>query len=85
MHLEGNIRGGQVKDLVTKFFYRDNFLCFHILLQIEGGETVFFQEFTDYSEYKKAFSDLQGARSKDALIEVPKNNLKNISPALKVA
>jgi len=74
-----------VKDLVTKFFYRDNFLCFHILLQLEGGETVFFREFTDYSEYKKIISELQQARKSHDFIHIPINNFKNTSGAIKVA
>lgn len=83
--MEGNIHGGQVKDLITKFFYRDNFLCFQILLQMTGGEIVLFREFTDYAEYKKIFSDLQRVKNSDAFIDIPKSNLKNMSATIKVA
>jgi hypothetical protein len=41
---------------------------------VEGGETVLFQEFSDYAEYKKVFGDLQAARKNDAVIKIPKKN-----------
>ena len=75
MNLSEDIQGNKVKDLITKFFYRNSHLCFHILLMLNGGETVFFQEFTDYAEYKKAFSDLQQARLNNMIISIPKKNL----------
>ena len=79
------IHGNRVRDLITKFFYRDSHLCFHILLQVDGGETVFFREFTDYAEYKKAFSDLQQARLNNIIINAPKKNLATNSIVAKVA
>ncbi|MBI1224560.1 MAG: hypothetical protein GC192_04935 [Bacteroidetes bacterium] len=79
------IHGRSVKDLITKFFYRDSHLCFHILLYVDGGETVFFREFQDYAEYKKAFSDLQLARLNNIIINVPKKNLATNSIVAKVA
>jgi len=85
MHFTSKIHGEQVKDLITKFFYRDNHLCFHILLDVEDGDTIFFQEFIDYAEYKKTFSDLQKARNVNATIDIPKNNFKNITRSSKVA
>ena len=69
------IHGNKIRDLITKFFYRDSHLCFHILLHVDGGETVFFREFTDYAEYKKAFSDLQQARLNNMIITIPKKNM----------
>lgn len=79
------IRGNNVKDLITKFFYRDSHLCFHILLHVDGGETVFFREFTDYAEYKKAFSDLQLARLNNMIIKAPKKNMAASHVISKVA
>ena len=61
----------EVKDVWTKFFFKKNLLCFQILLQIESGETVLYQEIKDYSEYKNTLSDLQSARGNDAVIKIP--------------
>lgn len=85
MNAGSEIHGNKVKDLITKFFYRDSHLCFHILLHVDGGETVFFREFTDYAEYKKAFSDLQQARLNNIIINVPKKNLATNSIVAKMA
>jgi hypothetical protein len=79
------IRGNYVRDLITKFFYRDSHLCFHILLHVDGGETVFFREFTDYAEYKKAFSDLQQARLNNMIIKAPKKIMASGHAVSKVA
>ena len=79
------IHGNKIRDLITKFFYRDSHLCFHILLHVDGGETVFFREFTDYAEYKKAFSDLQQDRLNNTIINAPKKNLATNSIVAKVA
>ncbi len=85
MNAGAEIHGNKVRDLITKFFYRDSHLCFHILLHVDGGETVFFREFTDYAEYKKAFSDLQQARLNNIIINVPKKNLAANSIVAKMA
>ncbi|MCC6722904.1 MAG: hypothetical protein IT258_00240 [Saprospiraceae bacterium] len=69
------ISGHRVKDLVTKFFYRNSNLCFHILLHVDGGDTVLFREFTEYAEYRKAFSELQQAKFNNMIINIPKKNM----------
>ncbi|MBI5916644.1 MAG: hypothetical protein HY842_14805 [Bacteroidetes bacterium] len=84
-YIGGEIHGKNVRDLVTKFFYKDNHLCFHILLRVDGGETVFFREFTDYAEYKKAFSDLQQAKLSNIIINVPEKSLDSSVIAANVA
>ena len=85
MNMGIEIHGHKVRDLITKFFYRDSHLCFHILLHVDGGETVFFREFTEYAAYKKAFSDLQQARLNNIVINVPKKNLPTNSIIAKMA
>lgn len=85
MNIGNEIHGNKVRDLITKFFYRDSHLCFHILLCVDGGETVFFREFTDYAEYKKAFSDLQQARLNNIIINIPRKNLTATNFVAKVA
>lgn len=85
MSVVRNIQGGQVKDLITKFFYRDNHLCFQILLHLEGNETVIYKEYIDYSEYKKAFNELQQIRSKNRSLVIPNKNLKIETEGIKVA
>ncbi|GIV32421.1 MAG: hypothetical protein KatS3mg030_723 [Saprospiraceae bacterium] len=65
------IHGAQVKDLVTKFFYRENHLCYQIILVVEGGERIPYKEFSDYSEYKKAFAELLQKKGQSSIIKLP--------------
>jgi hypothetical protein len=44
--------------LLTKFFYRDNYLHFQILVQT-ANDTQICGEFTNYDEYRKSFDTLQ--------------------------
>jgi hypothetical protein len=85
MGLGIEIQGYKVRDVITKFFYQNSHLCFHILLQVDGGETVFFREFTDYAEYKKAFSELQQAKLNNSVINVPKKKSNILNAIAKVA
>lgn len=80
-----NIKGRQVKDLITKFFYKDNHLCFQILLHLNNNRTIVFQEFTDYTEYKSVFNALQQARAKNSILKFPNDNFVMEPNGLKVA
>ena len=70
--VQGNGNEVAVKDVWTKFFFEKNLLCFRILLQTDSGEVVLYQELKDYSEYKKTLKDLHLARSKGAVVTIPK-------------
>ena len=48
----------ETKSLLTKFFYRDNYLHFQILLQSTNDMQIC-GEFTNYDEYRKSFDTLQ--------------------------
>lgn len=85
MSVERKLKGGEVKDLITKFFYRDSYLCFQIMLQLEGDETVVYKEYIDYSEYKKAFAELQQIRTKNQALIIPNKSLKFEAEGMKVA
>ena len=66
------INGVEVKQVWTMFHYDEQkLLCFQILLDLKGGETVSFQKLKDYSTYKKVLNDLHVARSENALITIP--------------
>lgn len=85
MSVERKLKGGAVKELITKFFYRDNNLCFQIMLDLEGKETVIYKEYVDYTEYKKAFAELQQIRTKNQALIIPNKSLKLEVEGMKVA
>ena len=73
-----------VSDVWTKFFFdKRNLLCFQVLLQIDGGEILLYQELTDYSEYKNTIEGLYELRSKKAIIEIPKKSTIPVQPPKK--
>ncbi len=80
-----DIQAARVKDIVTKFFYQDNQLCFHILVRMENGETVLFGEFADYSAYKNCFTELQKAKAQGNTIKLPEKSILMDTIVTKVA
>ncbi len=78
-------RGVDIDDVQTKFFFRENLLCFHVLLKMKSGETVFFQEFKDYSEYINMFNGLLSAKSNGTVITFPDKIINSGSASPKVA
>ena len=81
----GPIKGRQVKDVITKYFYRGNSLCFQIVLEKVDGKALLFLDCTDYSEYQKALTYLHTSRDNDAMIEIPKKSLEQGVVLSKVA
>ncbi len=70
MQITRKIKGTEVQNLLTKFYYKENRLCFQILLHLGLDETIPFQEFSDYSSYKKVYSNLLDQKNSNALIEI---------------
>ena len=65
------IKGTQIKNLITKFYYSGNQLCFQILIHCESDHTIKYRDYSDYSAYKKAYDKLLKAKSEGALISIP--------------
>lgn len=57
--------------LVTKFYYKNNQLCFKILVQDESKNKTTQMEYSDYTEYKKAYNQLMDLKSKKKSINTP--------------
>ncbi len=73
--------GFNMQDLITKFYYNNNHLCFQILVKESGGDTSPYMEFTSYNEYRKVFNELTEKKNRGERIEVnsTNENLTNIS------
>ena len=69
------INGNEIQNLITKFYYKNNHLCFQILLYLGVENTVPFKEFTDYTEYKKVYSELMNAKTTNQVVALPQNDL----------
>jgi len=76
------IKGGDVQNLITKFYYRDNQLCFQILLHMGLDQTIPYQEFSDYARYKQVYSKLLAKKSSNSPIEVEVRSIRKSSTSL---
>ncbi len=65
------ITGSEIQNLITKFYYKNNHLCFQILLHFGLDRTVPFQEFSDYAEYKRVYNDLLAIKNSDQPLALP--------------
>jgi len=57
--------------LITKFYYKNNQLCFQILVQDESKNKTAQMEYSDYTEYKKAYNQLMDLKSQEKSIKTP--------------
>jgi len=73
------IQGRNVQNLITKFYYRDNQLCFQILLHLGLDQTIPYQEFSDYALYKQVYSKLLAQKNNNESIEVEVRSIKKSS------
>ncbi len=75
------IQGSSVQNLITKFYYREQKLCFQILLHLGLDQTIPYQEFSDYSLYKQVYNKLLDQKNANAAIEVQVKSIKKSSTA----
>lgn len=61
----------QLQYLATKFYYKNNQLCFQILVHDESKNKTIQMEYSDYPEYKKAYNQLMDLKSKKKSIDTP--------------
>ena len=57
------ISGRAIKNIVTKFYYKGNNLCFQILIDIDEAQLFCYKEYTDYSAYKKDYTTIKKIKS----------------------
>ncbi|MEL7021230.1 MAG: hypothetical protein AAGK47_06465 [Bacteroidota bacterium] len=70
-----SIRGEQIRQLLTKFYYNDSHLHYQILLEFEQGKTIVIKDFSDYASYKKVYSELYRIKKENLVIRVPRRLL----------
>ena len=69
-----SIKGTQIKNLITKFYYNDNHLCFQILIHCEDDKTIAYNEYTDYSVYKEEYNKLLELKAENTSVDLPKSD-----------
>ena len=77
MNVATTFSGNEVKNLVTKFYYRNNHLCFQILLDVDQDDFVAYNEYVDYSEYKQAYDELINMRTNNSTITLKQEEIQH--------
>ncbi len=57
------IQSSKIKNLITKFYYKENELWFKVLVNYENGETRLYKEYSDYTLYKDAYNNLLNVKN----------------------
>lgn len=67
------IKGEQIKELFTKFFYKENQLSYQIILQfgMKDAKGIVYNEYDDFSKYKKAIDKLYRAKLNNEEVSIP--------------
>jgi len=64
----------KIDDLITRFFYKEEQLYFRIMIKLNGGTMLPYNDYSDYNEYKNAYATLvEKKRSGDTMINVNQN------------
>jgi hypothetical protein len=56
--------------VLTKYFFKDNQICFHLLLRNESEKQIFIGEYTNYADYRKSFQALLEKLENSLIIEM---------------
>ena len=74
MEHPNNINGANILNLITRFFYKKDQLCYRILIQCDVDQLIPFQEFVEYAKYKEAFNLLLEKKANNEVISIGKLN-----------
>ncbi len=58
-----------VKKVLTKYFYKDNQLCFQLLITLNDKKDIM-GEYANYSDYRKAFNELLAQAETGNIVEM---------------
>lgn len=61
---EDLIKGSEIKNVLTRFFYKNKNSCFQIILQTRKKDIIY-KEFEDYKSYKNTIETLRTAKKDD--------------------
>lgn len=59
-----------IQQLLTKYFYKENQLCYQILIQTKQQQTYIAGSFSSYSEYRRALATMEEKIDSGTVIDV---------------
>lgn len=70
------IHSSRIKNLITKFYYKNNHLCFQIILNCENNESKLYNEYEDYNQYKAEYNRLLDVKAANELVLIEDEGVK---------
>jgi len=64
------VHSSKIKNLITKFYYKENHLCFQIILNCDNNEQRLYKEYNDYAAYKAAYNQLLNVKAAEEFVLV---------------
>jgi len=65
----------KIDDLITRFFYKEEQLYFRIMIKLNGGTMLPYNDYADYNEYKEAYAGLvEKKRAGDTMVGLTQQN-----------
>jgi hypothetical protein len=66
-----------ISQVLTKYFYINSQLCYEILIQTNEGKTFVVEDYTNYTDYKRAVMVLEEKLNSGTVIEVKQYSVEN--------
>lgn len=63
------MRGHQLENIITRFYYKQKELYFQIILQLAGRKVVY-NEYNDYSKYKFQLQQLLNIKKNNGILHL---------------
>ena len=64
------LHSSKIRNLITRFYYKENHLCFQILLSYDNDQTILYREYNDYARYKTEYNNLLEAKASNEFVLV---------------
>ena len=79
-----SLRGKEIKNILTRFFFKKNEPCFQIILELDDRKEIL-AEYTSYPKYKRKMEVLKMEIENNQMIELPTVKRSVPLQSLKVA
>ena len=52
------VKSDDIENVITKFYYKGEQLCFQIIFRLESQEIILYEDFDDYVDYRQKLTEL---------------------------
>lgn len=69
------LQTSEISNIITRFYYKDEQLCFLIVLELNNGGTIDYLEFVDYTVYRNCLSSLKKSTLRNQAITITQDTI----------